>query len=96
MCSRFHSVIERTANWLVFLQDVLHGADHIPVTHDLLSRALGVHRPSVTVALKELAENDLIRPGGRGCIVIHDRPRLEQASCNCYATLPQNTHLRTR
>ena len=44
---------------------------------------LGVHRPSVTGAVRELERRRLIRCG-RGKISILDRQGLLRASCECY------------
>ena len=84
VCSRFHSVTERAACWLLLLQDRLDGVTNIPITHDQLSQTLGVHRSSVTLGLKELAANGSIAPGGRGLVAIQDRAGLQALSCECH------------
>ena len=87
MCSRFHSVAERTACWLLVLQDKLEGGAQVPITHDQLSQTLGVHRPSITLGLKELARNQCIAPGGRGIVDILDRTALEALSYECHPVI---------
>jgi hypothetical protein len=47
---------------------------------------LGVHRPSVSLIARGFQQLGLIRYS-RGLVVIVDRPGLEEASCECYATV---------
>jgi CRP-like cAMP-binding protein len=68
----------RLANWLLTAADCLD-ADHIPVTHQALSNALGVRRPSVTIAMHALEESRAVR-SRRGHISILDRQRLVAAA----------------
>jgi hypothetical protein len=58
------------------------GADEFPLTHEYLSEMLGVRRPSVTVAAGALRQAGLIEYH-RGVVTILDRPRLEEAACEC-------------
>ena len=93
MGSRFHSVPERTAFWLLLLHDRIDHANEIPITHDLLSQPLGVHRPSIILGLKELTSIGALGPGGRGRIGVRDRALLEGAACECYQAIAAATHL---
>jgi CRP-like cAMP-binding protein len=73
------SMIEhRLANWLLTAADCLD-ADHIPVTHQVLSNALGVRRPSVTIAMHALEKTRAVC-SRRGHIRILDRQRLVAAA----------------
>ncbi len=82
-CNRFHELPERTARWLLMMLDRV-GGDEVIITQDFLAQMLGVHRPSTTIALAVLKQAGLIRRGGRGRILVLDRPGLEAAACECY------------
>lgn len=81
-CARTHDVAERTARWLLLTQDRV-ADDRFPLTQELLSRMLGVRRPTANVAARTLQDAGLIQYS-RGRITILDREGLERASCNCY------------
>lgn len=93
-CSRFHTVPERSACWLLLLQDRLDGQIQVPITHGLLAQILGVHRPSITLGLQDLTAGGSIRPAGRGLVRIDNRAALEDLACECYPALASNNHLR--
>lgn len=82
LCNRFHELSQRTARWLLILQ-AKSKADPLPVTQEFLSQMLGVHRPSVTLALQSLSEAGLIRSEGRGLIRITDAEALQGTACEC-------------
>jgi len=82
VCNTRHTLGERLARWLLVLHDRLD-RQTLPLTHDLLSRALGVRRASVTVALGRLEEAGLVQCR-RGEVTILDRPGLEGAACECH------------
>jgi hypothetical protein len=81
-CCRFHSLEQRLARWLLTHSDRCWSND-LQVTHGLLSLMLGARRAGVTVAAGQLEERGLIA-GGRGRIVLKDRPGLMSAACSCY------------
>ena len=60
--------------------------DEFSLTHEFLADMLAVRRPSVTVAAGALQEAGLIRYR-RGHVTIVNRPALEEASCECYASV---------
>ena len=81
-CAQLHDVEPRLARWLLMVQDRV-GGDEIRVTHEFLGQMLGVHRPTVTVALGLLARAGLIKTHrGIGRIVDHDG--LVESACDCY------------
>jgi CRP-like cAMP-binding protein len=88
-CNAHHAINERCARWLLEAHDRV-GADEFALTQDFLSAMLGVHRPSVTVAAAMLQQAGLITYR-RGCITILDRPRLEDAACECYRFIASET-----
>jgi CRP-like cAMP-binding protein len=80
-CNRFHELIQRLARMLLVLGD-MSASDRLPITHEALSQMLGVHRPSVTLALESLRTLDCVSLH-RGLIEL-DRARLELVVCECY------------
>ena len=56
------------------------------MTHQLLSKMLGVRRTGVTEAAKEIQRQGII-DYRRGKIEILDRPALEKIACECYQVL---------
>ena len=86
VCNRYHSLTERLSRWLLEMADRVN-RDELPLTHEFLAEMLGVHRPSVTVALRRLERAGTIKRSGRGRITIVAREGLLAASCPCYATI---------
>lgn len=84
-CNQFHDVEQRTARWLLMVQDRMPG-DSFMLTHEVLSLMLGVRRSSVTVAAGRLSDAGLIEYR-RGHVAILDREGLEKRSCECYRTI---------
>lgn len=82
LCNAQHPIDGRVARWLLLARDRLD-SDDVRITHDLLSRVLGVRRASVTEAVGRLVEAGAVL-GDRGLITIRDRPRLERLACSCY------------
>jgi signal transduction histidine kinase len=81
-CNRFHSLEQRLARCLLSLHDRVPG-DEIAMTHERLGAMLGSLRPGVTLAARDLQEQELISYT-RGRIVVRDRAGLETAACECY------------
>jgi CRP-like cAMP-binding protein len=77
-----HKIEERLARWLLMAHDRVEG-DDLALTHEFLSRMLGVRRPGVTVALQSLEMSGLIR-AKRGGVLIVDRTGLEDSSNGAY------------
>jgi CRP-like cAMP-binding protein len=88
-CNRLHEVDERLARWLLMSQDRLDG-DIVPLTQEFLAHMLGTRRASVTVAAGILQKAGLITYN-RGSVLIDDRSGLEDAACECYASIRQQT-----
>jgi CRP-like cAMP-binding protein len=85
LCIHLHSVEERLARWLATSADYSE-CSHFELTHEFLSFMLGARRSTVTLAAGVLQGADLIEYR-RGKINILDRPRLEEAACDCYLIL---------
>ncbi|WP_334419071.1 MULTISPECIES: Crp/Fnr family transcriptional regulator [unclassified Bradyrhizobium] len=84
-CNTKHSLRERLARWLLVTSDLLQ-MSRIPLTHDVLSRAIAVRRAGVTTEIGRMEEAGLIHRE-RGSISILDREGLASASCSCYRLL---------
>ena len=81
-CNGAHSLKERLARWLLMMRD-RGDEDALPITQSLLAEMLGVQRPSITNAIRELERAGLIEPGRRQVSIL-DRQGLTKASCECY------------
>jgi CRP-like cAMP-binding protein len=81
-CNARHSVKQRLARWLLMTHDRVQQNNFL-MTHELLSRILGVRRPGITIAAGMLQKAGLIqyKPG---IMVIRDRRGLESVACECY------------
>jgi CRP-like cAMP-binding protein len=81
-CNGAHSLTQRLARWLLMMRD-RGDSDVLLITQDLLGEMLGVQRPSITNAARELEGAGLIERGRRQ-VTILDRRGLTKASCECY------------
>jgi CRP-like cAMP-binding protein len=81
-CNGRHSLKQRLARWLLMMRD-RSDDDALPITQDLLAEMLGVQRPTITNAARELEHDGLIVRGRRQ-VTILNRPGLAKASCECY------------
>jgi PAS domain S-box-containing protein len=82
VCNRFHTLDERLCRWLLMIQDFVK-ASEFALTQEFISQMLGVRRPGVTVAARELQDDGLIQYS-RGKITILSRKGLESKTCECY------------
>jgi CRP-like cAMP-binding protein len=81
-CNAVHGLGHRLCRWLAHAHDLIDG-DSVPLTHDQLSRMLGVQRSSVTLAAQRLHDEAIIKYR-RGRIEVKDADRLRRAACECY------------
>jgi len=81
-CNGAHSLKERLARWVLTMRD-RSDEDTLAITQGLLAEMLGVQRPSITNAARELERAGLIARGRRQ-VTILDRQGLMKASCECY------------
>lgn len=84
-CNNHHTVKQRTARWLLMLDDRCD-QETLSMTQQLLSRMLGVRRTGVTEVAKEIQRQGII-DYHRGKIQILDRNALETVACECYQVL---------
>jgi CRP-like cAMP-binding protein len=84
-CNKHHSIPQQLSRWLLL------GLDRLPdnklmMTQGLIANMLGVRREGVTDAAGTLQAAGLISYD-RGTMTVLDRPRLEQAACECYSVV---------
>jgi CRP-like cAMP-binding protein len=84
-CNRLHNIEERLARWLLSCRDRTE-SDQLRLTHDFLGQMLGAPRTTVTLAAGLLHRAGMI-DYSRGVVTIKDRPKLEEAACECYRTV---------
>jgi CRP-like cAMP-binding protein len=82
-CTRFHTVEERLARWLLMAHD-RSGSNSVHATHEFLAYMLGVRRAGITKAATSLQQQAHIRYY-RGDIAIVNRRGLQGRACGCYA-----------
>jgi CRP-like cAMP-binding protein len=78
------TVEARLARWILMTHDRLD-QDELPLTHEVLSKMLGVRRPTVTTATHILEGAGMIR-AQRGRITVIDRAKLEDLAGAIYGT----------
>jgi CRP-like cAMP-binding protein len=101
-CNGAHSLKEKLARWLLMMRD-RSDDDALAITQSLLAEMLGVQRPTITHAVRELERAGAIEHGRRQ-VRIADRQRLIEESCECYQLvrarvafhLPRHTHKKAR
>jgi CRP-like cAMP-binding protein len=81
-CNGAHSLQERLARWLLMMRD-RGDDDALRITQSLLADMLGVQRPTITNATRELERAGFVERGRRQ-VTILDRQGLTKASCECY------------
>lgn len=91
LCNAKHDVPKRLARWLLLAQFRAE-SDVLPVTHDTISQALGVRRPSVTQAVAALETAGIIQ-GERGSLRITNVEELNARACACYQVLKDRVRL---
>jgi CRP-like cAMP-binding protein len=87
-CMALHSVQERCCRWLLMTHDRVR-RDTFHLSHEFLAMMLGSTRPTVTLVAGMLQKAGFIKYT-HGRVVILDRPKLEEMSCECYATVKQH------
>jgi CRP-like cAMP-binding protein len=85
-CIAFHPVQARLARWLLIVRDNT-GRDEFPLTQDAMAAMLGVHRPTVTIAIRTLEASGVIEHR-RGRVRLVDSEALTIEACECYRLRP--------
>jgi CRP-like cAMP-binding protein len=81
-CNRLHPIVQRLARWMLLMQERLE-SDSLQLTHEFIATMLGARRAGVTIAAGALQKAKIITYS-RGKVVILDRRKLEEASCECH------------
>jgi CRP-like cAMP-binding protein len=84
-CMASHDVEARLCRWLLRAKD-LSGSDTLMFTQEFLAEMLGVRRTSVTLVAHALQHAGMIKYS-RGKIQILNLEGLQDAACECYATI---------
>lgn len=85
ICNCYHLIENRLCSWLLMLRQ-RSGKDDFPITQEQLAYFLGVHRPSITRVMQDLRKRKIL-VYKRGKILITDSEKLENAACDCYASV---------
>jgi CRP-like cAMP-binding protein len=87
-CTGLHSLDQRCARWLLMTLDRV--PDHsLAITHEFLAALLGAARPSVSAVIEDFQKRGILKLE-RGLVVVEDRERLLNVSCDCYGAIRQN------
>lgn len=89
VCNRHHSIDQQLCRWLLLSLDRLKD-NHLVMTQELIANMLGVRREGVTEAAGRLHKQGVI-DYSRGHILVTNRAKLEQLSCECYAVVKAET-----
>jgi len=90
VCNRRHTIDQQLCRLLLLQLDRVAG-DDISLTHDLISRSMGVRREGVSEAAKRLERMGVISYS-RGHIQILDRSGLLKNTCECYSVIKKESH----
>lgn len=85
VCNRYHSIEQQLCRWLLLMLDRMP-TNELSLTHELLSRILGVRREGITDAAGKLQKAGVIRYR-RGHITVLDGIELKERVCECYAVV---------
>ena len=88
-CNGAHNLKQRLTRWLLMMRD-RGDDDALQITQSLLAEMLGVQRPTITNAARELERAGLIARGRRQVSIL-DRQGLVAASCECYQLVRART-----
>jgi CRP-like cAMP-binding protein len=83
LCNSLHTIVQRCCRWLLSASDRT-ASPSLPITHERLAELLGVRRPTVSEAIRNLVDRGLLE-AARSKILIRDRPGLQAAACPCFA-----------
>jgi len=81
-CNCRHRLEQRMCRWILSVQD-RSPSRVIKITHEVMSRFLGVRREAVTNAAGRLQRHGIVEYS-RGCLTVLNRHLLENEACECY------------
>src|SRR6185369_420671 len=84
-CNRLHSIEQQLCRCLLSSLDRLPGND-LAITHELISKMIGVRREGITEAAGKLQRLGVISCS-RGHLTVLDRPAQESLACECYSVI---------
>lgn len=87
VCNQHHSLAQQFSRWILMTVDRLQ-SNKVMITQEQISHLLGVRRESVTQTAGALQKDGMIACS-RGCILLVDRPTLEENVCECYAAVKE-------
>jgi CRP-like cAMP-binding protein len=87
-CTGLHTLEQRCARWILTTLDRV-SADRFSMTHEFLAMLLGASRPAVSAVIEQFEKNGILR-AERGRLLLGDRERLFQVSCDCYRVIKEN------
>ena len=88
VCNRYHKMDSRLCRWLLVARDRVK-SDTLNLTQESIAQMMGAPRTAVTASACRLQDEGLIRYR-RGKIMILNRRKLEETSCECYGIVRQN------
>lgn len=80
-CNATHTIVQRTAKWLLAAMARTHGSE-FEMTQEQLAEMLGVGRTFVTRIVGQLREEGIIATR-RGVFIVRDEAALRAKSCQC-------------
>jgi CRP-like cAMP-binding protein len=89
VCNRYHTIEQQLCRLLLLLLDRLPD-NKIEMTQELIANMLGVRREGVTEAAGKLHKLGVINYH-RGHIIVLDKQKLENLSCECYSVVKKET-----
>jgi CRP-like cAMP-binding protein len=87
LCNTHHTTEQRFCRWLLMYLDRAHRLQ-LDITHDMVSRLLGVRREGVSEVAGRLRAHGAIEMHRRHIVVL-DRTALLRRTCDCYTALQQ-------
>jgi CRP-like cAMP-binding protein len=90
VCNRVHSIEQRLSKWLLIMHDRVVN-DHVTVSHDTLSKMLGIQRSGVTLAVGALTDAGFLSHSRKHIAVIN-ADGLGERACECFALMRDKTN----
>ena len=84
-CTGLHTLEQRCARWILTTLDRVP-ENRFSITHEFLAMLLGASRQSVSVMIKDFQKDGMLRVQ-RGRVLLGDRERLLEVTCDCYEVI---------